>query len=223
MATELATEATPSRRRALLGVGLGVLACAGCCAAPALIALGVGSVIATAVGVWVERVATVLLAFLILGSAVAWYRHHRAVAESACGTACSTDRSCGCGPAESKHACTLSPTDAPARLAKFTAVFGALVNARRTSDEITFELRKDVGVREAVDELVRLESVCCSFLQFDVIERDDRVIWTVRGPAGAAATLDLFGDLPRLVREREGLTDALARLDAQRGMRQVAS
>jgi hypothetical protein len=80
--------------------GLGLLACAACCALPILGAIGVGSG-AMAFFKIVEPLSAGLLVLGAIGAAVLFMRVRR----GKCGTSsrqsasCSADGSCGCGPA----------------------------------------------------------------------------------------------------------------------------
>lgn len=85
---------------------LGLAACAACCTLtfviPVLLSAGIG----TAILAWLATRSELLgVAFLVIGGSVAgfqWWRSRRTAAEAA---RCSTDGSCGCGPAaEAKNA-----------------------------------------------------------------------------------------------------------------------
>jgi hypothetical protein len=80
-------------------LGLGVLACAACCAPLILAALGLGAGgLAAAAVAWAEPVAVGLLAIAAVLGFVAWKRRAAAGCNVTGAVSCAVDQSC-CGPA----------------------------------------------------------------------------------------------------------------------------
>ena len=75
-------------------------------------------------------------------------------------------------------------------------------------------LRATEGTEAESRRLAALEARCCDGVRFDVERLGDRVLWEIRGPASAQATLDAFYELPVLVRSDDGARALWDALDA---------
>jgi hypothetical protein len=53
-------------------------------------------------------------------------------------------------------------------------------------------LRFDLGARDTVADLIRMERECCPFFDFDLTERDGELRLRVTAPAQAAPVLEEF-------------------------------
>lgn len=90
-------------------------------------------------------------------------------------------------------ACTLPAVEQPLRAAEFDDLFRQLRSVDRAGPgqlALTFEQ----GAGEAVQDLVRRESQCCSFFAFTVDEQDDRVLLEVAVPAVHVEVLDALAE-----------------------------
>ena len=109
--------------------------------------------------------------------------------------------------------CTLPVADRAQRTADFRALLAdAFVDRSRTTHGVRWMLRANEGTESESRRLAALEARCCDGVRFEVQRLGDRVLWEIRGPASAQATLDAFYELPVLVRSDDGaraLWDAL--------------
>jgi hypothetical protein len=69
----------------------------------------------------------------------------------------------------------------------------ALISADRTGETAARQrYRAEPGVREELEELVRLERECCPFLDMSVDEVESEVVLSVSGPPEAAEIIASF-------------------------------
>ena len=106
-------------------------------------------------------------------------------------------------PEEPVIACSLSPgeqaerLDAVARLSK-KALFGA----EQTSEGLRLHFSAGPGVEDELKQLIKAESECCPFLEFQLKPRQDELVLQVDGPEQAQPVIhDLFGLTPPTVLE----------------------
>jgi hypothetical protein len=71
-----------------------------------------------------------------------------------------------------------------------TLVRDALRGSER--DDLTLRLRFAPEAVQRVQEMVRKEQACCSFLIFDIDERPQEIRLTIRAPEAARAAADLL-------------------------------
>jgi hypothetical protein len=94
-------------------------------------------------------------------------------------------------------ACTLSPDDAPTRVAEWRATLArVVVDTRRVAPtELAFSLHVDDRELAALIELVRREVACCAFFEFALHVTAGATMLRVTVPPDAATVLDEFAVL----------------------------
>jgi hypothetical protein len=106
--------------------------------------------------------------------------------------------------------CRLAPADRAQRTADFRALFAdAFVGRARIAGGVAWTLLAGTATEAESRRLAELETRCCDDIRFTVDRRGDRVVWEITGPPAA---LDVFYELPILVRSDDGartLWDAL--------------
>ena len=86
-------------------------------------------------------------------------------------------------------ACTLSGEARQDRRAWITALVGdALRSSER--DDLTLRLRFAPEAIPRIQDMVRMEQACCSFLTFEMDERPQEIWLTIRAPEAARAAAD---------------------------------
>ena len=119
-------------------------------------------------------------------------------------------------------ACSLPAADRSQRTADFRALFAdAFVDRARSPHGVRWMLRATEGTESESRRLAALEARCCDGVRFEVERLGDRVLWEIRGPASAQATLDAFYELPMLVRSDDGARALWDALDARRAGRRL--
>jgi hypothetical protein len=94
-------------------------------------------------------------------------------------------------PGELLVACSLRPTELPARLAEMGALGdAALVDVSLEPARAQLRFAAGDGVRKRVEGIVAAESRCCSFLTMSVGEQPDLVELTIHASQGADAVLE---------------------------------
>ena len=94
------------------------------------------------------------------------------------------------------RACSLPADEQGDRAAEFRALAAsALVARERDGGAVTLSFRDEPAVREAVEDLVRRERECCSFLDFSVGRNGDRVTLAIGAGPEDRAALDAFYEL----------------------------
>lgn len=74
-------------------------------------------------------------------------------------------------------ACTLPTPEQPLRLAEFDELFTAVREVHRTApDRLRLKLADSPGRKEAVQDLVARETLCCSFFTFTVNDQDGLIL-----------------------------------------------
>ena len=96
--------------------------------------------------------------------------------------------------------CGLDDAGKAEREQEFSDLLGPVLRSvDRRSDGVRVVMDDRPGLSEEVQALVAKEQQCCSFLDFSVRAVGDELVLDITGPAEAAATLDAFASLSRLV------------------------
>ncbi|TCA03811.1 hypothetical protein [Rhizobium leguminosarum] len=170
--------------------GVGLVACAACCAVPLLSLVGAGAAAVGATAYWGP---VALMAALALGSGFMLTRRRVAVDGSA--VAMSAASECGCGScstnekAEAPIACTLNAGDLKIRTAQIEAL--ALRHLKQVSREpLSIQLTYAIEALPELRDLVAKETECCAFLDFDLKEDRDGVRLRITAPEAARDATD---------------------------------
>jgi hypothetical protein len=91
-------------------------------------------------------------------------------------------------PTELPIACSLSPTELPARLA-LMAELGRDAGVELSGTRATLRFAAGPSVRERVERFVVAESACCAFLAMQVRDEPDAVVLDVSAPDDAELVL----------------------------------
>lgn len=172
--------------------GVGLVACAACCATPLLTVAAGASVAAGATATWGPLA---LLVLLPLGSLILLSRRQAIARE---GTfAMSTVGQCGCGSCSTEEkkdapiACTLDAGDFKARTAQIEMLAPRhLLHVSR--QPLSIELTYATEALEELRELVRKEAECCAFLNFDLTETREGASLKVTAPEAARDAADML-------------------------------
>jgi hypothetical protein len=170
--------------------GIGLAACAACCAAPLLtLATGAGVAAGAAVSYWGPLA---LMVALPMGSLLL-LSGHKAVAGGS--TLAMSASDCGCGSCttdaktETPIACTLEAGDFKTRTAQIEAL--ATRHLRGVSRKpLSIELTYATDALPELRDLVRKETECCAFLQFDLTESPDGIRLKITAPEAARDAAD---------------------------------
>jgi hypothetical protein len=82
-------------------------------------------------------------------------------------------------------ACTLTAAEMPDRLAETAALGRSLQSSVVVDGRAVLRFRPDDETRARAAAFVAAESVCCSFLSFELLDEPDALVLTVDGPEGA--------------------------------------
>jgi hypothetical protein len=82
-------------------------------------------------------------------------------------------------------ACTLTAAEMPDRLVETTALGRSLESSVIVDGRAVLRFRRDDETRVRAAAFVAAESVCCSFLSFELLDEPDALVLTVDGPEGA--------------------------------------
>ncbi|MBY3038776.1 hypothetical protein [Rhizobium laguerreae] len=170
--------------------GVGLAACAVCCATPLLSVLGAGAAMGAA-AYWGPL--AIMLA-LPLGSLFLLSRSKAVAGGTA--LAMSDASQCGCGSCYTDEksdappiACTLDAGDFKTRTAQIEALaFRHLRNLSR--QRLSIELTYAAEALPELRELVRKERECCAFLHFDLREDRDSVRLRITAPESVGDAAD---------------------------------
>jgi hypothetical protein len=100
------------------------------------------------------------------------------------------------GSRELPMACSLKKDEWDERMKLIEGIASAGVeNVQFESEVLAFQFSSDLGLREALEGLIRLEGECCPFLEFGLDEHDSSLTLTVRAPNGPATALDAVRDM----------------------------
>ncbi|MDW9619217.1 hypothetical protein [Sinorhizobium meliloti] len=169
--------------------GVGLVACAACCATPLLSLVGAGAAVGAA-AFWGPLA---LMLALPLGSLFLLSR--RKVVAGGSTFAMSAANQCGCGSCSTDEksdmpiACTLDAGDFKTRTAQIEAL--ASRHLRHVSREpLSIELTYAAEALPDLRDLVRKETECCAFLDFDLKEDRDGVRLRITAPEAARDAAD---------------------------------
>jgi len=109
------------------------------------------------------------------------------------GSVCAVDGSC-CGGAEAgatedAATCTLTPSEMPERVARWQRLFGGVLSSDVQPGEAAFVFHNNATVRGELNELIKLERVCCAHVSWSLDESPDRLILILRAGSGALMSL----------------------------------
>jgi len=187
-------------------VAVGVAACSVACSTvvPVVLALGVGSVTAAAIGAGVDVAGAVVAAAGVLTIVLAGVRWRR------------QRRSCGCKGATAIASAVGRPGDAPLarteplacsldgegvrrRIDEFRDVFArGHLGSERTPAGVRWRFRAVPGLEAELRSLAEREQACCRFFRFDIRGTGAEIWWDTRvDDAEAHPILEEFFDLPR--------------------------
>jgi hypothetical protein len=92
-------------------------------------------------------------------------------------------------------ACSLSPTELPARLSEIADLGRtALLSSRTHGARAELRFARRPGVRDRLDAIVAAESRCCAFLAMSVGGERDAIVLTIEAPPDARAVLQELVD-----------------------------
>ncbi len=94
------------------------------------------------------------------------------------GDSCAVDRSC-----------TLDPAQMPERTARWKKLFTNVLSHDRTPSSATFEFSNTDYLRAELDELVKLERICCAHVAWVLEENDTGLELTLKSGAKNATEL----------------------------------
>ena len=99
-------------------------------------------------------------------------------------------------------ACTLTLGERPDRVAEFVGLSQYLASWSREVTTLRLRFDADPEAARRLRTLATNEQTCCRFLTFDIDERDNQLLWTIRAPdVETGPALDEF--LPLLIPELE--------------------
>jgi hypothetical protein len=74
----------------------------------------------------------------------------------------------------------------------------------------TFRFAARPGVRDWVCDLVKREAACCPFLSYEIVEEDEKIVWTTAGLGASDITiLDEFLDSGSVTASSEAIAERL--------------
>jgi len=124
------------------------------------------------------------------------------------GQSCAVDGSC-CGAdtgvaAEQSAAasCTLDPSAMPERVARWRALFGQVTAQDTGSTVATFCFPKTAETVSELEELVKLERVCCAHVAWAFGERGAELVLTLEADAASLRAV-VAGFMPEVTQARE--------------------
>lgn len=84
-------------------------------------------------------------------------------------TSCAIDQSC-CGDADTKvveeKSCTLKPSEMPERVARWKSLFAMVLSREIKSESAKFRFQDTIHLRTELEELIKLERVCCAHVSW---------------------------------------------------------
>jgi hypothetical protein len=84
----------------------------------------------------------------------------------------------------SEHTCSLSQDALASRIDEWRALGARAVRRRTRPGVLTTVLPRTDAIIASLHSLIAAEAACCSFLTFDVRERDDEIELQLRYPEG---------------------------------------
>ncbi|WP_179040451.1 hypothetical protein [Rhizobium leguminosarum] len=170
--------------------GVGLVACAACCATPLLSVVGAGAAMGAAAywGPLALMVALALGSFFLLS--------HRKALAGGTTLATSSASHCGCGSCSTDEksdappiACTLDAGDFKNRTAQIEALASRHLR-HLTRQRLSIELTYASEALSELRDLVLKEKECCAFLDFDLREDRDSVRLRITAPETARDAAD---------------------------------
>jgi hypothetical protein len=206
-------------KRGLRWAAVAALAgCVACCAAPLLLALGVGGAAVTAISSVIRPGAELVVGGGAFAAVLAFGALRRfATKPRSCATSCEATQSC-CGPLRSSSDVYRSPVAAPdeplactadlrektaiqAHMDDYRSAFTHLIAKERIPGGFRWTFAAEPGLREQLRTLAERENVCCRFFSFDITSRDGQLVWETRADDRAAPLVDEYFNLPERLRE----------------------
>jgi hypothetical protein len=115
--------------------------------------------------------------------------------------------------ADAPVACDMrgAPDTLTQRLAEYRRLFQhALLGRESTATMTTFRFAARPGVRDWVCDLVKREAACCPFLSYEIVEEDEKIVWTTAGLGASDITiLDEFLDSGSVTASSEAIAERL--------------
>jgi hypothetical protein len=108
------------------------------------------------------------------------------------GPSCAVDRSCcGGGPevALIDESCTLDPAEMPERLARWQTLFRQVLGHDAGEGEAVFRFERTTALGAELQELVKLEQICCAHVRWELMGVGDEIHLTLKSDAGALESL----------------------------------
>ncbi|WOF75229.1 hypothetical protein QMT40_002899 [Parvibaculaceae bacterium PLY_AMNH_Bact1] len=98
------------------------------------------------------------------------------------GPSCAIDKSC-CGGVSANEivdaGCTLNPAEMPERLGRWQVLFGQMLGYDRRPDHAVFRFLQSAELDAELQDLVKLEQVCCAHVSWDVRVEGNEVLLTL--------------------------------------------
>jgi hypothetical protein len=108
------------------------------------------------------------------------------------GPSCAVDKSCCGGTPEVaalQEGCTLDPSKMPEQLARWQALFGRMLGHTHDNDEAVFRFERTPALDAELQELVKIEQVCCAHVGWDLKSFDTETHLTLKADADALGAL----------------------------------
>jgi hypothetical protein len=179
--------------------------CVACCAAPLMVALGIGegalSALISEVSPWVELIAGGAAAAMVLG--IVGIRGGQNQAPR-CGCSAPTRgdpklyRS-GTSAPDEPIVCTADLRDQPtvrAQLDGYRAAFERLIATEHFPGGFRWTFQRTPELEGQLPQLAQSEHQCCRFFEFDVAVDGDRIVWQTTAAESARDVLEEFSKLP---------------------------
>ena len=80
---------------------------------------------------------------------------------------------------ETMAACTLTPAEMPDRVARWRDFYSHALNSRLTPGEAVITFGNTDWVKSELDELVKLERICCAHVTWSLLETPARLSLTL--------------------------------------------
>lgn len=110
------------------------------------------------------------------------------------GQSCMADGSC-CGGANvqkgsvDKASCSLDPAEHPDRVRRWKVLFGQVISHRMTDGEAYFDFPRTDEIASELDELIKLERICCANVAWAIKETSEGLHLTLKADGGGLAAL----------------------------------
>ncbi len=107
------------------------------------------------------------------------------------GPSCAVDQSC-CGeqePFTMPELCTLDPSEMPGLVARWRTLFGLTTGYEKLNTTAQFIFPRQGRIRSELDDLVKLERVCCAHVSWEIDEKPNSIVLTLKADADALEDL----------------------------------